>query len=58
MGAAQAVQREHGQAGRAVDEHEVILVIHFGQRLAGGARAAQGHQLDFSAGSSRLAPRT
>ena len=51
MGAAQAVEREQAQRGRAVDQHEVVVGGHSGQCTAQAFVAMfQFHQLHFGAG--------
>ncbi len=51
LGGAQAVEREHAQAGRAVDQHEVVVGAHLRQRVLQAALAALfAHQFDLGAG--------
>ncbi|MNH33414.1 hypothetical protein D3C79_939270 [compost metagenome] len=50
IGRAQAVEREHGQAGRAVDQHEVVVGVDGRERPFEALVAAlQRHQLDLRA---------
>jgi hypothetical protein len=49
--AAQAVEREHGQRRRAIDEHEVVVGLHFGQgRLEALLAPLDVYQLHLGAG--------
>jgi hypothetical protein len=51
MGAAQPVERQHAETGRAIDQHEVIVCINRLQRGPQALVAAlQGHQLHLGAG--------
>ncbi|GAO25777.1 hypothetical membrane protein [Alicycliphilus sp. B1] len=45
------VEREHGERRRAVDEHEVVVLVHLGQRgLQAALAVLQRNELDLGAG--------